>query len=186
MNWDLSPAVTSDPLAGLRPYQLPDPVGWWPPASGWWLFALLVLALAAGLLWWWRRRRRAREASVQAERELEALCVAFTRDGDALALARGCSRLLRRLAVARFGRTPAAGLTGEAWLAFLDARGGGETFRFGVGRVLLDAPYRHPHDGHGGTLDASALCAAVRAWIRRQREDAAGAERPPQPRAARC
>lgn len=161
----VGPVMTTDPLADLRPYQLPDPVGWWPPAPGWWLLALLVLAVVAGVAWWWRRRRRARAAIVQAERELEALCAAFAGDGDALGLARGCSRLLRRLAVARFGRSAAAGLTGEDWLAFLDARGGGETFRFGVGRVLLDAPYRRR-----GTLDAPALCAAVRAWIRRQHE----------------
>jgi hypothetical protein len=181
-----SPALAPDPLAGLRPYHLPDPVGWWPPAPGWWLLALVVLAAAVGLVWWWRRRRRARAASLQAERELEALCGAFAADGDALALARGCSRLLRRLAVVRFGRAAAAGLAGEAWLAFLDARGGGETFRFGVGRALLDAPYRHPHDGHRGTLDAPSLCTAVRTWIRRQREDAVGAERLPQPMVARC
>lgn len=153
-----------EPLADLRPYHLPAPVGWWPPAPGWWLLAALLLAALLGAVWWWRDRRRRRAPARQAERELEALCAAFAGDGDAHALARGCSRLLRRLAIARCGRQAVAGLTGEAWLTFLDAQGGGKTFRFGPGRVLLEAPYRPLVAG-----DVESLCPAVRDWIRRQR-----------------
>ncbi len=41
-------------------------------------------------------------------------------DGNDLELVRGLSRLLRRFALARFPRTMVAGLTGDAWLGFLD------------------------------------------------------------------
>lgn len=155
--------MSSSALADLRPYHLPDPPSWWPPAPGWWvLLALLLLALLFSV--WWQRRRRCLAALRHAERELDALCAAFAIDRDAAALARGCSRLLRRLAMARWGQAGVAGLTGEAWLAFLDARGDGESFRYGKGRALLDAPYRPVEK-----TDIMALSDLVRVWIRRQR-----------------
>ena len=136
----------SDPLAELRGYHPPDPVSWWPPAPGWWLLALLIL----GLLTWvtvcavgaWRRRRLARAAPRAALDELAALRAALARNGDAAAFARGLSRLLRRFALARYPRRAVAGLSGEDWLAFLDAHGGGGRFQAGPGRVLLTMPYR--------------------------------------------
>lgn len=157
--------MSPDPLAGLRPYHLPEPVSWWPPAIGWWVLAA-ILALLLGLAaWTWHRRHRAQAAIRRAERELDGLCAAFARERDAAALMRGCSRLLRRLAIARWGPGSVAGLSGEAWLAFLDARGDGESFRWGIGRALLDDPYREEP-----TSDATALAGLVRHWIGRQRK----------------
>jgi hypothetical protein len=164
----MSTTVQPGLLADLRPYHMPDSVGWWPPAPGWWLLLALVIAALAAAVGWWRRGRRRSAPVRQAERELDALWAAFERDGDAHVLARGCSRLLRRLAVARFGRRAVAGLTGEAWLAFLDERGGGGTFRQGSGRSLLEAPYRPV-----AAPDAEALCRSVRDWLRSQRASTA-------------
>jgi hypothetical protein len=158
-----------EPLAELRGYHWPDPVGWWPPAPGWWLLALVVLALLTLLGWWvlciWRRGAAARAALV----ELAALNAAYARDGDSAALARGLSRLLRRFALTRFPRRTVAGLSGEAWLAFLDAQGGGGRFRAGPGRLLVEAPYRPP-----GDLAGDELVTLVAAWIRYHRRKGGG------------
>lgn len=136
----------SDPLAELRGYHPPDPVSWWPPAPGWWLLALLIVGLLIWVTVWAlgarRRRRLARAAPRAALDELAALRAAHARDGDAAAFACGLSRLLRRFALARYPRRAVAGLSGEDWLAFLDAHGGGGRFQAGPGRALLTAPYR--------------------------------------------
>ncbi|HST28101.1 MAG TPA: hypothetical protein VLK26_07000, partial [Rudaea sp.] len=50
---------------------------------------------------------------------------------------------------------------GERWLEYLDARNGGEDFRCGVGRVLIDAPFRASAD-----YDGMALIALVRRFTR--------------------
>ena len=151
-----------EPLADLRGYHLPDPVSWWPPAPGWWLLALLGLSLLVLLVGWLVRRYRRGAAARAAQAELAALRAALAQDGDAAACARGLSRLLRRFALVRFPRRAVAGLSGEAWLAFLDAQGGGGRFQSGPGRLLLDAPYRPPQD-----LPVGELASLVEDWIRR-------------------
>jgi hypothetical protein len=160
----MSPAVNAgaDPLADLRGYHLPDPVSWWPPAPGWWLLALLMLVLVAAVIHWLARRYRLGAATRAARAEVAALRAAYGRDGDATAFARGLSRLLRRFALARFPRREVAGLTGEDWLAFLDARGGEGRFRGGAGRALAEAPYRPAAD-----LPADPLADLALDWIRR-------------------
>jgi hypothetical protein len=156
----VTPAI--DPLADLRGYHLPEAVSWWPPAPGWWLLALLALVLAAwGAVRLARRYRRGAPERA-ARRELMELRAAFAREQDAAALARGLSRLLRRYTLARFPQCRVAGLSGEEWLAFLDAQGGGEQFRRGPGRLLAEAPYRPDPQ-----LPADDLAALVEAWISR-------------------
>jgi hypothetical protein len=156
----VTPSGPPDPLAGLRPWHLPEPVSWWPPAPGWWLVVLgLILALALGARWLVRRHRDGAPARA-ARRELAELEARLARDGDGSAFARDLSRLLRRFALARFPRREVAGLTGEAWLAFLDAHGGGWAFRTGDGRALAEGPYRP-----GGDVPAAALAALARDWI---------------------
>ena len=154
-----------DPLAGLRGYHLPDPVSWWPPAPGWWALAL-VLLIALGLLARWGIRRYQRDAARRAAlAELAALEAAYSKDRDSATLARGLSRLLRRLALHHFPRAQVAGLTGEDWLAFLDAQWDRQGFQQGPGRFLLEAPYRPAPE-----LPAEALIALSRAWIQQLRK----------------
>jgi len=145
----------------LRDIHLPEPVSWWPPAPGWWLL-LLSIALIIGGLWWWRRRDRHRRLDLRqaALSYLRALRQGYDRDGDAPALAAGLSALLRRISLQVYPRTEVAGLTGEAWLAFLDRVLGDHRFTRGPGRVLEEAPYRRQPQ-----IDAQALLALSEAWI---------------------
>ncbi len=150
----------SDPLAGLRDIHLPPPPGWWPPAPGWWVLAVL-LALALGWIGWrafraWHRRRRLRRVLVR----LDALARSAP---DDCALVTGVAELLRRVALGRYPREQVAGLSGEAWLRFLDDHGGGGRFREGPGRVLADGPYRP-----GCEVDRQAVLRLARDWIVRQ------------------
>lgn len=147
----------------LRDIHLPDPIGYWPLAYGWWLLIAGVVILAfLGGLWWrrWQRRRPLREA-------LLALESATTlhqqgRLDEALQLV---SQTLRRVAMTLSAPT-VAGLTGDAWLAWLDSRWPREGFQSGAGRLLVAAPYRP-----AGQLSAEAtrdVIELARSWLRAQ------------------
>ncbi len=107
-------------LTQLAPAHAPPPPAVWPPAPGWWGLAAIVLALAAGTLWWWRAPRwRHKRAALRELRRIR------TSEPDLQASARSIEQILRRYAMAVFGRERVARLTGEAWLTFLGTHGGG-------------------------------------------------------------
>jgi hypothetical protein len=154
----------ADPLASLRAYHLPDPIGWWPPAPGWWLL-LILLSIVVGASIGWLLRRRARTAAARrASRELSRLRHELAVGKDTTQFMRELSKLLRRYALAVFPRHRVAALTGDDWLLFLDAHGGNGQFRHGPGRQLLDAPYR-PRV----TAPMEQVASLVEDWIARNR-----------------
>jgi len=144
----------------LRDLHLPDAVGWWPPAPGWWLLLALLLAAAAyGLLRAWQayRRNAPRRAALA---ELVRLQKAWQTDRDVVALGIRLSPLLRRAMLAYAPRAEVAGLTGNAWLEWLDRGLDDRPFSAGPGRFLAELPYRRPVDLYD--LDAPRLIETVR------------------------
>lgn len=140
----------------LRDIHLPPPPGWWPPAPGWWVLAALAVGLGIAALYKLNKVRKRRRHERAVLRELDA-CIDANRD-DPVGLAAALSQFLRRLAV---HDAHAAAYAGERWLEYLDTRGGGEDFRRGVGRILIDAPFRASAD-----FDSAALIALVRRFTR--------------------
>ena len=152
----------------LRDIHLPPPPGRWPPAPGWWMLAAIVVAMGAVALYTLHKLRKCRRHERAVLRELDA-CIDANRH-DPVALAAALSLFLRRLALRD---AHAAAYAGERWLEYLDACSGGEDFRRGVGRVLIDAPFRVHVD-----YDSIALIAVVRRFTRSvlaSRAPAAGA-----------
>lgn len=147
----------------LRDIHLPGDPSWWPPAPGWWILATIVLmamAYAAYRLVRAARRRRWRRAVVG---ELDAIVRRHADSRDGARLAGDLSELLRR--GARLVDPDASALRGEAWLGFLDAQLGSDAFTRGIGRTLLDAPFRRE-----AAFDADALLALCRRWLARVAE----------------
>jgi hypothetical protein len=153
---------TEIPLRGLH---LPNAIGWWPLAPGWWLLiALLVLGLV--LLLRNALRRRARSAARRhALRQLDVYAAAYTEHGNAVTLGIEVSELLRRAMLAYAPRSNVAGLTGEAWLVWLDRDLAQPSFQKGAGRGLLNLPYRDPATAEQ-SADIDGLLAAVRERLR--------------------
>ena len=152
----MNPAVDPNVLADLRDYHLPAPVHWWPPAPGWWIVVALLLSAVGFLVWILIRRHHRRRALRLALAELDY--IAQTRPED---FAPRLSRLLRRYALTQFPRPLVAGLTGDAWLKFLDRHAGKPSFSQGTGQLLRDAPYRP-----AGDLSAlDELLPLIRHWI---------------------
>ena len=122
-------------LAQLAPAHAPPPPGWWPPAPGWWGLALLVLLAVAALLAWFNRPpRRLRRSALRQLAQLERNA------HDDAQLARQLQDLVRRYAVARFGREAVAGLAGVSWINFVVAHGGTD-WAGDSGAALLRAAY---------------------------------------------
>ena len=140
-------------LEQLAPDRAPAAVSWWPPALGWWLAALaaisLAVALVAAVRWWRVPHRRYRRAALRELRLIRASALAGT------AAARAIENLLRRYAIALYGRDRVARLSGARWLDFASAAGGarlaGET-----GRSLLAAAFGERSDADPGSWLAAA------------------------------
>ncbi|HTX23689.1 MAG TPA: DUF4381 domain-containing protein [Steroidobacteraceae bacterium] len=151
-------------LAQLAPDRAPAAVGWWPPAPGWWALALilvvLAVALAAAAKWWRDPRRRLRRAALRELKSIRASAVTGS------AAARAVENLLRRYAIALYGRKRVARLAGGAWLAFASAAGAprlaGET-----GRSLLAAAF-----GERSQDDPEPWLTAAAEFIRAARPEA--------------
>ena len=128
----------------IRDLHLPEAIGWWPLAPGWWIliamaaFGALVLLRRALLA---RRRNAARRYAL---RQLQQYTEAYMQHGDAVELGTQLSELVRRTMLAYAPRKEVAGLTGEEWLAWLDADLDRPLFREGDGRPLAEWPYREP------------------------------------------
>ena len=165
-----------DPLAALRDIALPAAPPWWPPAVGWWLvLAMALLAVGGGVVWVyrWIRRGRARRAAIASLQRLDVHVDAARTP----ACLQQMSRVIRRLAIAEFGRRRVAGLSGEGWLHFLEHSGRCQgAFVSGVGRHLISGPYQPQPE-----VDLPGLQNLLIQWCRQTRNRAA--RRPSQPTA---
>ena len=150
--------MTAPALDALRDIHLPPLPVLVTVLPSWWLAAAALVLLVAAC---WLARRWLRLRPLRAAlRELAQLASFHARDADTTRLVRGVSRLLRRYAMTRFAQPGIAGVSGKAWLVFLDAHGGDGAFCHGVGAALEARPYQS-----GGALDEAALMALVRRWL---------------------
>lgn len=154
MNEDLSKLNLVDLIDLLEPVPEPAPVSLWPQTAGWLWLVLLLVALVMWVVHRLLRRHRANAYRRAALEELDAA------NANPAAIA----GILRRAAIAAYGRRRVAALSGEAWLNFLDDSFGGNDFCAGAGRSLAVAPYQKD-------VQADGLTDLAATWIRRHRTD---------------
>lgn len=155
--------MNSDPLAQLKDIHTPEAVGWWPPAPLWWLLALMVLLLLGWQLWRLHKKR--------AHNRYRRQALALLQDIPSEASSEQCqavNQLLKRTAISAFGER-CSHLSGDQWLAFLDATlpGSDGLFSEGPGRVLASGPYRPQPD-----YEPAPLLTAAARWIAQHRPPA--------------
>jgi Domain of unknown function (DUF4381) len=125
-------------LAQLSAAHAPPPPGWWPVAPGWWvLVGSLVLLVSASTIWWLSPRYRLLRGAL---RELDSI---VANDADAVRTSRAIQNLLRRYAVAAFGKRTVGRLSGDAWIGFLNSHNGGR-FDPATAGSLLSAAFGNP------------------------------------------
>lgn len=149
-----------DLLNALRDIHAPPPPGLWPPAPGWWLLGLVLLGLIVWLGIRHLQRQRRRRPIHQALTELQAWTERAAGREDDPQTAAELSELLKRAALVHYPRTEVAGLTGEAWLEFLDRTAATEEFRHGPGRVLGNDRY-----ARRVTVEPDAMADLARRWL---------------------
>ncbi len=132
---------TLDPIAQLRDIHLPNGVSWWPPAPAWWLLTILLIAVITILYWQWRKLREKYLRRRAALNELQRLEKIYQQPQHRKKVIQLLSVLLRRVAFIHHPRHEVAGLSGEAWLTFLNRTGETEAFASEVGKLLVTAPY---------------------------------------------
>jgi len=199
----MSAPSSADPLASLHDIHLPEAIGWWPPAPSWWFLAGTVIVVLATIFAWLRwRRLQANKAHIFSSADIiDAALLEFDgiaqqlddmiqapetddSNGQRRQIVRAISQLLRRCAVQlnQHDSEHAAGLTGTAWLTWLDGKSDGQSdgksgqhrdkhgqaddFTQGVGSMLIEAPYRNNIIKED---DVKALCSLSRTWLEQQR-----------------
>ena len=148
----------------LHDIHLPAEISWWPPAPGWWIiFGLFLLLLV--IIYILYRRKQARKVYRAAKQELQNIKHDYEQSRDAQQLLQQLSIFLRRACLSFYPRVDVAGLTGTAWLEFLDGvfANSKDTHRFRseTGRLLISAPYQHEQ-----SIDADALVLLCESWCR--------------------
>jgi hypothetical protein len=145
----------------LRDLHLPEAIGWWPLAPGWWLLIGIAAAALGYVAWRWYRAWMFNAPRRFALRELARYEAEYVEHRNPVTLGKQLSELLRRSMLAYAPREAVGGLTGEAWLAWLDDNMPVPYFHTEGGKSLLSLPYRNPDDDFSD-IDVGALLAAVR------------------------
>ena len=126
----------------LRDLHLPAEIGWWPLAPGWWVIVAIATALVLWFCWQKFLLWRANRARRIALRELNWIGQRYAQSNDLQQLAKDLSELLRRGLLAYAPRHVVAGLTGDAWLQWLDQGLESPVFAEGAGRLIGSLPYQ--------------------------------------------
>jgi len=182
-NVPMANGAGADRLAELRDIHLPEAIGWWPLAPGWWMLFALVLIVIAALFFYlrWRDMQKNKPAIFSTQQVMQAALYELTAieqayaeldissDQAARRSVAAISQLLRRCAVelGRLKNEPnaVAGLTGDAWLNWLDGHWDRDDFTQGPGRILIDAPYRNDFSH---TAELNELFTLSRTWLGQQ------------------
>jgi len=131
----------NDPLSQLADIHLPPAISQWPPAYGWWLLVCsLLIVIILGIRWLLIHRRK-KQYKVEATSILANIKQQFQSDNDNLAALEAINSLLKQTCMTHYGRHETAGLSGDAWLSFLDNTGVTKDFSKGPGRSLTYTLY---------------------------------------------
>lgn len=154
----------NDPLNQLADIHLPQAISAWPPAYGWWLLAAAIIVATSLSIRWFLTRRRNNRYKVEANSILAQIQQQFQSDNNNLAALEAINRLLKQTCMTRYGRHETAGLSGDAWLAFLDETGDTKDFSKGPGRSLTYTLYT-PNP----VAPIEELIQITQQWITKQR-----------------
>lgn len=162
----MNPDITSLPL---RDIHLPDAVSWWPLAVGWWMLLGLVAGLVA-VTYIYKYLKKRKQFSRLALGEFDSVTAQFHSQGDAHKLLEDLSILLRRISISAYPDKHAAGMTGEAWLQFLDevvlqssSKPWPTKFSSPLGQSLITGPYQKQLSL--GQQDIQQLLLLCQQWI---------------------
>lgn len=141
-----------------------DPISFWPLAAGWWILIACGILLLGGVIWllkrWWDYFRSWKQDTFK---KLDSLERNLSPSSSAETVAY-LSEYLRRIAVRRFPRKECAGLTGDAWLTWLQAHDPKQFDWTQKGKLLVEIPYAPTHE-ELPVEQVKELIQAIRYWV---------------------
>lgn len=143
----------------LKDIHLPEPISWWPPAIGWWILAGVLILLM--VLSYWLYTRITRRTAIKTAMKLLQKIQQDTSSSPEQILAE-LATLIRRVAISIFPREDVAGLTGKAWLKFLDETMGEPRFSEQAGSLLTNVRYRKENQ----QIDVEPLIILCEDWLK--------------------
>ncbi|WP_226661970.1 DUF4381 domain-containing protein [Microbulbifer aggregans] len=156
------PALTPEMqalLGQLKDIHEPSAIGWWPPAPGWWLLGALILLAIAGAAFLYSHMRQKR---LKNRYRIEGIRLLDNIDPSSPQAVEAINIVLKRVAVAAYGRDPCAPLTGQRWIKFLE-----DTAQLEMDaparRALLESLYQHKD---ADSQDFAALRDFAVNWVR--------------------
>ena len=159
----------TDALSDMADIHLPAEPGFWPLAPGWWVLAALLLALLIYGAWRLQKRlqlqRRYRSALRELDKCLAALQASAGPDGPSmeqrLIYVNDVNGVLRRVALLHFDQHRVAGLSGQAWVAFIKQYDRASRLTPALAGALAEGRFAPRCD-----VDTQALHDMARSWIR--------------------
>ncbi|UCF67659.1 MAG: DUF4381 domain-containing protein [Acidobacteriota bacterium] len=162
--------LASPALENLHDIVLPEPVAWTPQTAGWWLLLTIAVLISGWAVWVGLRRRHRNAYRRAALSQLDGIEAALREPSTRAEALAQLPVLLKRTALSFCRREKVASLSGERWLAFLDASYGSDAFTTGPGRMLPRLAYASPASVAAiEQADLDDLVRLVRTWIRRHR-----------------
>jgi hypothetical protein len=155
-------------IHGIDEIMLPNAVSWWPSAPGWQVLAvialawLIVRAIRIFRTWWRNRYRR------EALRQLQQL--QQQADGELHKVVEQLPFYIKATALHAYPRATVASLSGDAWLAFLDAHCSDASFSAGIGKKLLTVSYLPRDQWQLDDTESKTLITMVCDWIKKHHE----------------
>lgn len=135
-------------LLELKDIQSPAEPGWWLLAPGS-MAVIGILVVVLTVLWAALRRRQVRRLVTSANQDLELIKSAYRSSADTRQLALEVAQWLKQVSLLAFPDRQLEGVSGLAWLHFLDEAMGDNRFSCGPGRVFADAVYSEHADFDG-------------------------------------
>lgn len=164
--------MTPELVTQLRDIKGLDVIPAWPPAMGWWLLAALIIVLVVLLILLIKNLRRFPVGSWRRDARNQLRTLKRQASGMTVnQLASDLSELLRRIAIAQFGRDQAASLNGEDWLAWLHKHDPAGFDWTSHGKLLLTLPYTPSGLHEAGKQQLYPLIDAALAWTDRGNKD---------------
>lgn len=147
-------------LQNLKDIHLPKAIPMWPLAPGWILLFFVLIGILGYVIYFIYQRKRKRQTILFILQQLKALQALTQHNPDNINITAQLSILMRRAALHYYKRDEVAGLSGEAWLQFLNVSGNTTQFTLKIGQLLIDAPYCKQH-----SADLSDLFSLVHNWL---------------------
>lgn len=159
----------ADALSDMADIHLPTEPGFWPLAPGWWVLAALLLALLIYGAYRLQKRlqlhRRYRSALRELDKCLASLQATSGADGPSmeqrLIYVNEVNSVLRRVALLHFEPRQVAGLSGQAWVAFIKRHDRSDRLSPALASALAEGRFAPRCD-----VDTKALHRMAGDWIR--------------------